>query len=472
MSPAPLSEPDLAAACLRRFQVSQDAFAFREIVQCYGGLVEGTARRLLQGDSEGARDVAQRVFIDLAKAAPGFAPEVRLGGWLHRHTVFTASHHCQAEQRRRRRELEGAQRMETDRLEAEPDNEQAVLVHRALNQLAEEDRVALILRYWENHSLRAVGEALGVGEDAAQKRVSRALDRLRTRLSGTGAAAGTAFLVQCLTGPPAAEAAAVVPWLPAAESAALNPVPVSASGWSGFSLPWKAGLAGAGAAAAACCAVMLPMLQRKDQMLSGSQARHNGFPASAVRQVTAATVGDAPASVILLEERVAQLEARLQARTARERMLEANLKRARERADQDRQSLTADQLTGLESSYQLAKNEPDGDRQREALRQLIEHSGGSNRAGCAALRLARLGSGPEREHWLQEAIRNHSDTWFLDGTSVGAMARLLLAAEWAHAGRHAEAAVLRREIEEQFPGATDHDGLPVLEALRTSIPPD
>src|SRR5262249_31442424 len=41
-----------------------------------------------------------------------------------------------------------------------------------------EDREALVLRFLEEKSLREVGERLGLGEDAAQKRVSRALDAL------------------------------------------------------------------------------------------------------------------------------------------------------------------------------------------------------------------------------------------------------------------------------------------------------
>src|SRR5438445_13194161 len=40
------------------------------------------------------------------------------------------------------------------------------------------ERHAVLLRYFENKSFREVGEALGVGEDAAQKRVAKALEQL------------------------------------------------------------------------------------------------------------------------------------------------------------------------------------------------------------------------------------------------------------------------------------------------------
>src|SRR5678816_4361481 len=45
--------------------------------------------------------------------------------------------------------------------------------------LSDEDREALLLRFFKNHDFRAIGLALGVSDDAAQKRVSRALERLR-----------------------------------------------------------------------------------------------------------------------------------------------------------------------------------------------------------------------------------------------------------------------------------------------------
>ena len=53
------------------------------------------------------------------------------------------------------------------------------LLDNAMNSLGEADRAALLLRFFENKSLREVGVALGVSDDTAQKRVTRALERLR-----------------------------------------------------------------------------------------------------------------------------------------------------------------------------------------------------------------------------------------------------------------------------------------------------
>jgi uncharacterized coiled-coil protein SlyX len=233
---------------------------------------------------------------------------------------------------------------------------------------------------------------------------------------------------------------------------------------------WKAGLAGAALATVICGAVLVPRLRQQERALTDLQERVMRVSQTRVEVKTPTLEPRSPQGI--LEERIAGLEARLAAKSAREQWVDSNLKRARERADRDRLTFSADELTELESSYQLAKQQSDPAAHAAALQALVEKFRASNRAGCAVLRLARLNTGPERERWLLEAITHHSDAFYLDGTSVGAMARLYLAAEYAQAGRHAEAAQLRQEIASQFPDATDHDGLPVMESLTGTQRPD
>src|SRR4051794_4176788 len=82
--------------------------AFRELVERYYDLVYSTAARRVAGQSEAARDVAQTVFMDLARQANRLPPEVQLGGWLHRHTCFVTGKLIREEQRRKAREAEAA----------------------------------------------------------------------------------------------------------------------------------------------------------------------------------------------------------------------------------------------------------------------------------------------------------------------------------------------------------------------------
>jgi DNA-directed RNA polymerase specialized sigma24 family protein len=83
--------------------------AFQRLVALYLDLVYSVAIRLVGGNPNMAEDVAQTVFIDLARMAKGLSGEVRLGGWLHRHTCFVASKAMRGERRRQTRERQAVE---------------------------------------------------------------------------------------------------------------------------------------------------------------------------------------------------------------------------------------------------------------------------------------------------------------------------------------------------------------------------
>jgi len=176
---------------------AQDAFA--TLVKKYLGLVYGVALRRLH-DPTPAQEVTQNVFITLARQAVWLSGHASLGGWLYRTTNNLAQHEWRADQRRRKREeiaLELGTCMKTD-----PSLLSTItpLLDEAMLELRSADREALLLRYFANKSLREVGAALGIQEDAAQKRVSKALDalaeRFRQRGFRVGAAAALALALQ------------------------------------------------------------------------------------------------------------------------------------------------------------------------------------------------------------------------------------------------------------------------------------
>jgi RNA polymerase sigma factor (sigma-70 family) len=168
--------------------------AFRELVTRYVNLVCSTANRLVGGDAHLAQDVAQTVFVDLARKARTLPHDVMLGGWLHRDTCFVASHLMRGERRRQLREQQ-AVTMNAMQDHSE-DNLARVrpVLDEAINQLGAEDRAVILLRFFEQRTLRAVGEALGSTENAAQKRISRALEKLRGLLKHRGVALSAAAL--------------------------------------------------------------------------------------------------------------------------------------------------------------------------------------------------------------------------------------------------------------------------------------
>ncbi len=168
---------------------SQDAFT--ELVQRHLNLVYSAAFRQVRS-SQLAEEISQSVFTDLARAADKLKPGI-LTAWLYQVTRRTAIDVIRRESRRQARERlaveMAAMNTASDWIQIEP------LLDEAMDALDETDRAAILLRYFENKSLREVGQTLGTSDDAAQKRVSRAVDRLREFLSRRGIAVGAAGLV-------------------------------------------------------------------------------------------------------------------------------------------------------------------------------------------------------------------------------------------------------------------------------------
>ncbi|MDB6110535.1 MAG: hypothetical protein JWR69_2285 [Pedosphaera sp.] len=187
---------------LQRYADEGSDEAFRELVGQHLQLVYSTALRIVAGDTHLAQDVTQTVFTDVARKASTLTCGVVLAGWLYRHTCFTASKAVRTERRHRDREKEAAT-MSALNDNPGPDaawQQIAPLLDDAMHRLGARDRDALVLRYFEQRDLRTLGLALGTSEDAAQKRVSRALEKLRALLVRRGAALSSATLAAALAG--------------------------------------------------------------------------------------------------------------------------------------------------------------------------------------------------------------------------------------------------------------------------------
>ena len=94
------------------------------------------------------------------------------------------------------------------------DEELIPLLDEQLARLSQADRTALLLRYYERRSLRDVGDVLGISEEAAKKRVQRAVEKLRTRMTRKqtplGEEALTALLADKLVQPAPAKLTAAI----------------------------------------------------------------------------------------------------------------------------------------------------------------------------------------------------------------------------------------------------------------------
>jgi RNA polymerase sigma factor (sigma-70 family) len=188
--------------------------AFGELVTRHIDFVYSAALRVVNGDSHLAQDVTQTVFIDLARKAGSLPRDVVLAGWLHRHTCYTAAKAVRTERRRQTREQTAMEMRALDDNTRPPWELVAPYLDESLNQLNPADRDALVLRFLKQQDLRAVGAALGVSEDAAQKRVDRALEKLHVLLTRRGAALsaaalGTALATEAVTAAPAGLAGSI-----------------------------------------------------------------------------------------------------------------------------------------------------------------------------------------------------------------------------------------------------------------------
>ncbi len=184
---------------LRDYTSSRSEAAFAELVRRHVDFVYSAALRMVH-DAHTADDVTQGVFMALAENAGKLTDRPILAGWLHRTTQFLASKAIRSEVRRRAREQEAAAMIELS--SAEPDaiwQQIAPTLDTTLDELDEADRDVLFLRFFQHKSAREISETLGINEDAAKKRVSRAVERLRELFTKRGITVGAAGIIVAIS---------------------------------------------------------------------------------------------------------------------------------------------------------------------------------------------------------------------------------------------------------------------------------
>jgi RNA polymerase sigma factor (sigma-70 family) len=173
---------------LRLYAESGSEDAFSELVRRHLDLVYSAALRQVNGDAHLAQDVAQTVFRDLARKAASVASRQTLTGWLYTSTYFAANNAVRTEQRRhtREQEVDSMHKLLFDSASEMDWTTLRPMLDAVMHELNEADREAILLRFFENRQLADIGERFGLSEDAARKRVDRALDKLREHFAKRG----------------------------------------------------------------------------------------------------------------------------------------------------------------------------------------------------------------------------------------------------------------------------------------------
>ena len=185
-------------ALVRQYAANQSEPAFAALVVRHIALVHSVALRQV-GDPHLAQDVTQAVFIILAHKAGSLGPDTILSAWLYRTACYVAAETRRARRRREQREQEAYMQSTLNEPQAGAWEQLSPLLDEAMARLSEPERAVLVLRFFENKTASEIAAALKVNEDAAQKRATRALDKLRILFRKQGVSSTTAIIAGAIS---------------------------------------------------------------------------------------------------------------------------------------------------------------------------------------------------------------------------------------------------------------------------------
>jgi RNA polymerase sigma-70 factor (ECF subfamily) len=172
-----------------------DSRAFEQLVRAYDHNVLRMAFNLLHSQ-EDARDVYQEVFLRVYRNLPKFRFDCAFSTWLYR----IVANLCLDQIRKRKVRKETSPAVETasgemDRLQLVPERRADVdpqrqlmsaeviqRVNEVLKEITPRERIVFEMRHFQGMRLRAIGEALGITEEAAKNCLFRATQKMRAAL--------------------------------------------------------------------------------------------------------------------------------------------------------------------------------------------------------------------------------------------------------------------------------------------------
>ena len=188
------SAPDAAAQDLRWMECIKtgDETAFRELIEAHQHRIIGTIVKMI-GDESEAEDIAQQVFICVWKSAPRWQPTAKVTTWLYkitrnlvfnetrrrkRHPIQSLDATLEAGDRPQQFADPGVKPADTTMLDAE----MQAAIQAAIDELPEVQRLAVILRRYDDVPYEEIGEILDLSVPAVKSVLFRARTDLREKL--------------------------------------------------------------------------------------------------------------------------------------------------------------------------------------------------------------------------------------------------------------------------------------------------
>jgi len=194
-SSSPLDAPiDAAAqdlAWMARVK-NGDEEAFRELIEAHQHRVVGTVAKML-GDETDAEDIAQQVFVRIWRSASRYQPTAKFTTWLFKITRNLVFNELRRRKRHPAYSLDRSVEEDEQPLQAaDPttkgpdtallDEEMQAAIQRAIDELPEVQRMAIVLRRYDDISYEEIGAILNLSVPAVKSVIFRARTELREKL--------------------------------------------------------------------------------------------------------------------------------------------------------------------------------------------------------------------------------------------------------------------------------------------------
>ena len=185
------SDEDIEDVRLMQLVAEGDTSAFEQLIERHQALVAGTVARMLGSNSD-VEDIAQQVFIRVWKSARRYVPRAKFTTWLLKITRNLVFNELRRSKRHAHVPLQSEPGAEETPLkdETNPAPDASLLetelqraIEEAIMQLPESQRMALVLRRYEQLSYEQIAEVLDLSVPAVKSVLFRARTELRTRLS-------------------------------------------------------------------------------------------------------------------------------------------------------------------------------------------------------------------------------------------------------------------------------------------------